>query len=101
MAIFHCKNSCAGLINFTFIVGQSLLIEYSRLDVCVGAGHQLARFPLEPHASRTIIAASEMGCTEEAVAVLAMLSSESLFYMPRDKKAEAIAAHNRFASIAG
>lgn len=64
-------------------------------------GEQLARFPLEPQAACTLVAATRMGCGEEMLVVLAMLSAENIFYLPREKKAEAIAAHQQFASIDG
>jgi HrpA-like RNA helicase len=50
------------------------------------AGQQLARFPLEPQAACTLVAATQMGCGEEALVVLAMLSAENVFCMPREKQ---------------
>jgi HrpA-like RNA helicase len=50
------------------------------------AGEQLARFPLEPQAACTLVAATRMGCGEEMLVVLAMLSAENIFYLPREKK---------------
>lgn len=68
----------------------------------------MAEFPLDPHLSKTLIAAKvfiiiicnsfffflsnnlncaqkEFGCTEEILTIVAMMSVEAVFYMPRDK----------------
>jgi HrpA-like RNA helicase len=52
----------------------------------IPAGQQLARFPLEPQAACALVAATQMGCGEEALVVLAMLSAENVFCTPRDKQ---------------
>ncbi|KAG2521267.1 hypothetical protein JM18_006162 [Phytophthora kernoviae] len=45
--------------------------------------------------------ATELGCAEEALSVVSMLSVESIFYSPRDKKAEAAQSRARFIAYEG
>ncbi|KAL0420914.1 UNVERIFIED_CONTAM: Pre-splicing factor ATP-dependent RNA helicase DEAH10 [Sesamum latifolium] len=42
-------------------------------------GHQMARLPLDPIYSKTLIVASQFSCLEEMLIVVAMLSVESIF----------------------
>ncbi|KAF2294958.1 hypothetical protein GH714_029746 [Hevea brasiliensis] len=64
-------------------------------------GHQMARLPLDPIYSKALILASQFNCLEEMLITVAMLSGESIFYAPREKKDEAIAAMKCFASPDG
>lgn len=51
-------------------------------------GHQMARLPLNPIYSKALILASEFKCLEEMLITVAMLSVESIFYVPREKVEE-------------
>lgn len=64
-------------------------------------GHQMARLPLDPIYSKALILASQFNCLEEMLITVAMLSVESIFYMPREKQDESRAAKNRIASPEG
>ncbi|KAH8074192.1 helicase [Aureococcus anophagefferens] len=46
-------------------------------------GRKMAEFPLEPQLSKMLIAAADLGCAEEVLSVVAMLSVEQPFYRPR------------------
>lgn len=52
------------------------------------AGEQMARLPLEPVYSRALILANQFNCLEEMLIIVAMLSVESIFYDPRQKREE-------------
>ncbi|WCJ21198.1 RNA helicase family protein [Euphorbia peplus] len=52
-------------------------------------GHQMACLPLDPIYSKALILASQFDCLEEMLITVAMLSVESIFYIPRDKSDEA------------
>lgn len=54
-------------------------------------GHQMARLPLDPIYSKALILASQFNCLEEMLITVAMLSVESIFYTPREKKEEVCA----------
>ncbi|KAL9271709.1 Pre-mRNA-splicing factor ATP-dependent RNA helicase DEAH10-like protein [Drosera capensis] len=64
-------------------------------------GHQMARLPLDPMHSKAIVLASEYNCLEEMLMAVAMLSVESIFYFPRDKKEESNIARQQFSSPEG
>lgn len=51
-------------------------------------GHQMARLPLDPIYSKALILASQFKCLEEMLITVAMLSVESIFYVPREKGEE-------------
>lgn len=51
----------------------------------------MAEFPLEPQLSKILIASVEMGCAEESLTVVAMLSVEEIFYRPKEKQVPVIA----------
>lgn len=59
-------------------------------------GLQMSRFPLEPLYAKAMIISSEYKCSAEMLALVAMLSVESIFYQPREKMNEAKAAKQRF-----
>ncbi len=46
-------------------------------------GSQLARLPVEPMYGKVLLASGEMGCSEEALAVVAMVSTDVVFHQPR------------------
>lgn len=52
-------------------------------------GRKMAEFPLEPPMSKVLIASVDLGCSEEVLTILAMLSAQNIFYRPREKQAEA------------
>jgi HrpA-like RNA helicase len=51
-------------------------------------GVQMARFPLEPLYSWAVLTSAKMGCLEEVITVVAMLSVEGVFYVPKEKRSE-------------
>jgi ATP-dependent RNA helicase DHX8/PRP22 len=52
-------------------------------------GRKMAEFPLEPMLSKMLIASVDMGCSEEILTIVAMLSVQNIFYRPKDKQAAA------------
>ncbi|ONI31039.1 hypothetical protein PRUPE_1G288500 [Prunus persica] len=64
-------------------------------------GRQMACLPLDPIYSKALILASEFNCLEEMLITVAMLSVESIFYSPRDKKEESRTTKKSFASPEG
>ncbi|XP_010551371.1 PREDICTED: pre-mRNA-splicing factor ATP-dependent RNA helicase DEAH10 [Tarenaya hassleriana] len=64
-------------------------------------GHQMARLPLDPIYSKALIMANQFNCLEEMLITVAMLSVESIFYDPRDRKDEARTAMKHFTNIEG
>ena len=66
-------------------------------------GRRMATFPIEPRLTAAILAASELGCTEEVVTIVALLSTESPLNLPaaKERREEAEAAHRKFAANEG
>jgi ATP-dependent RNA helicase DHX8/PRP22 len=52
-------------------------------------GRKMAEFPLEPSLSKMLIVSNDLGCSEEILTIVAMLSVENPFYRPKDKAAQA------------
>ena len=50
-------------------------------------GRKMAEFPLDPMLSKTVIASDCLGCSEEVVSIVSMLSLQnSIFFRPKDRK---------------
>eukprot|EP00954_Amorphochlora_amoebiformis_P005353 422420-Amorphochlora_amoeboformis.AAC.1 len=52
-------------------------------------GRKMAEFPLEPSLSKILITSADLGCSEEMLSVVGMLSVEDIFYRPKEKQAQA------------
>jgi len=60
-------------------------------------GRQMAEFPTDPLLAKAVLAADKVGCVDEVLSIVAMLSEASaLFFRPKDKKIHADSARNRF-----
>ncbi|KAL1457833.1 hypothetical protein WDU94_008024 [Cyamophila willieti] len=64
-------------------------------------GHKMCMFPLDPRFSRIILSASEFGCLDEVLSIVALLSAESVLQFPAHKVEEAQASHRKFQSNLG
>ncbi|KAJ2856557.1 ATP-dependent RNA helicase [Coemansia erecta] len=64
-------------------------------------GKWMAEFPLEPTYAKVIYASVSAGCTREAIDIVSLLSVDSLFYVPADKRDESNAAQMAFRSSEG
>lgn len=51
-------------------------------------GRKMAEFPLEPQLSKMLITSVDLGCAEEILTVVAMLSVQNVFYRPKEKQAQ-------------
>ncbi|VDB84170.1 unnamed protein product [Peniophora sp. CBMAI 1063] len=59
-------------------------------------GRKMADFPMEPPLAKTLIAAVDLGCAEEILSVIAMVSVQSVFYRPKEKQGQADAKKAKF-----
>ncbi|KAJ2369510.1 ATP-dependent RNA helicase [Coemansia sp. RSA 2610] len=64
-------------------------------------GRWMAEFPLDPAYAKAIHAAQQLGCTREVLDVVALLSVDSLFFVPADKRDESQAAQAAFRARSG
>ena len=61
----------------------------------------MAIFPLDPRYSRAIISAEELGCTEEVITIVSLLSGDTILVTPASKKEDAISSRKHFISSEG
>ncbi|KAL4424788.1 hypothetical protein ABPG77_000828 [Micractinium sp. CCAP 211/92] len=52
-------------------------------------GRKMAEFPLDPPVSKMLIASVDLGCSEEVLTIIGMLSAQNIFYRPKEKQAQA------------
>lgn len=64
-------------------------------------GRKMAEFPLEPPMSKMLIASVDLGCSEEILTIVAMLSAQNIFHRPKEKQAAADAKKNKFFQAEG
>ena len=64
-------------------------------------GRQMAEFPLEPQLAKMLIASAGLGCSNEVLSIVAMLSVQQVFMRPREAAKAADAAKAAFAHVDG
>lgn len=64
-------------------------------------GRRMTSFPLDPHFSKALLAADSFGCLRDVVTIVAVLSSDAVFYYPRGRREEADDARKRFVDPSG
>jgi ATP-dependent RNA helicase DHX8/PRP22 len=52
-------------------------------------GRIMSQFPLDPMVSKMLLASVDLGCSEEVLTIVAMLSVTSIFYRPKEKQGAA------------
>jgi len=52
-------------------------------------GRVMSQFPLDPMLSKMLLASVDLGCSEEALTIVAMLGVQSVFYRPKEKQGKA------------
>ncbi|CAO1638269.1 unnamed protein product [Parajaminaea phylloscopi] len=83
----------------TLLTALENLYALSALDdegLLTRLGRKMADFPMEPQMAKTLIASVDLGCSEEVLTIVAMLSVQNVFYRPKDKQAQADAKKARF-----
>ncbi|KAG6512312.1 probable pre-mRNA-splicing factor ATP-dependent RNA helicase DEAH5 [Zingiber officinale] len=52
-------------------------------------GRKMAEFPLDPPLSKMLLASVDLGCSDEILTIIAMITTGNIFYRPREKQAHA------------
>ncbi|RCN26083.1 helicase protein, partial [Ancylostoma caninum] len=52
-------------------------------------GRRMAEFPLEPSLAKLLIMSVELGCSDEVLTIVSMLSVQNVFYRPKEKQEQA------------
>jgi ATP-dependent RNA helicase DHX8/PRP22 len=76
----------------TLVAAMEQLYSLGALDeegLLTRLGRKMAEFPLEPQLSKMLIASVEMGCSDEILTIVAMLSVQNVFYRPKEKQQQA------------
>ncbi|XP_063376129.1 ATP-dependent RNA helicase DHX33-like [Cydia fagiglandana] len=64
-------------------------------------GKKMASFPIDPKYAKVLLSAPEFDCLDEALSLVAMLSSENIFHTPMHKREEALKVKQKFISPLG
>jgi len=64
-------------------------------------GKRMSELPLDPTLSKVLLYSQELECTEEVVSVIALLSVDTIFFSPKDKRDKAEAAKKKFLTNEG
>lgn len=59
-------------------------------------GQKMVAFPLDPPLSKMLLMGAQLGCSEEVLTIVSMLSVPTVFFRPADRQEEAVAAHEKF-----
>ncbi|EEP75873.1 ATP-dependent RNA helicase DHX8 [Uncinocarpus reesii 1704] len=76
----------------TMLTALEELYALSALDdegLLTRLGRKMADLPMEPALAKVLIASVDMGCSEEVLSVVAMLSVMNVFYRPKEKQQQA------------
>ncbi|KAB5590392.1 Pre-mRNA-splicing factor [Ceratobasidium theobromae] len=96
------------LINFGFMdppPAQTLLTALEQLyalsalddeGLLTRLGRKMADFPMEPPLAKMLITSVDLGCSEEILSIVAMLSVQNVFYRPKEKQAQADSKKAKF-----
>ena len=49
----------------------------------------MAEFPLEPNLSKMLLLSVDLGCSDEILTIVSLLSVDNPFYRPKDKQSQA------------
>ncbi|KAF8625194.1 hypothetical protein AX15_005499 [Amanita polypyramis BW_CC] len=83
----------------TMLTALEALYALSALDdegLLTRLGRKMADFPMEPPLAKMLIASVELGCSEEILSVVAMLSVQTVFYRPKEKQGQADSKKAKF-----
>ncbi|KAK1821712.1 DEAH-box ATP-dependent RNA helicase prp22 [Friedmanniomyces endolithicus] len=66
------------------------------------AGRRMADFPMEPSLAKSLIASVELGCSDEMLSIVAMISAvQTVFHRPKEKQQQADQKKTKFHDPAG
>eukprot|EP00040_Diaphanoeca_grandis_P003928 m.26396 g.26396 ORF g.26396 m.26396 type:complete len:1210 (-) comp15392_c0_seq1:744-4373(-) len=74
----------------TMVLAMESLYSLGALDdegLLTRLGRRMAEFPLEPQQAKMLIQSTHLGCSDEILSIVAMLSVQSIFYRPKEKQA--------------
>uniref|UniRef100_H2SB51 ATP-dependent RNA helicase DHX8 n=1 Tax=Takifugu rubripes TaxID=31033 RepID=H2SB51_TAKRU len=88
----------------TLITAMEQLYTLGALDdegLLTRLGRRMAEFPLEPMLCKMLIMSVHLGCSDEMLTIVSMLSVQNIFYRPKDKQALADQKKTKFFQLEG
>lgn len=101
------------LINFDFMdppPKESLITALNQLywlgalddeGLLTRLGRRMADFPLEPMLSKMLIMSVHLGCSDEILTIVSMLSVQNVFYRPKEDRAKADSKKAKYNQLEG
>ena len=83
----------------TMLTALEELYALSALDdegLLTRLGRKMADFPMEPTLAKVVIASVDLGCSDEILSIVAMLSVQTVFYRPKEKQQQADQKKSKF-----
>ncbi|KAI9782869.1 MAG: DEAH-box ATP-dependent RNA helicase prp22 [Peltula sp. TS41687] len=83
----------------TMLTALEELYALSALDdegLLTRLGRKMADFPMEPALAKVLIASVDLGCSDEMLSIVAMLSVQTIFYRPKEKQQQADQKKSKF-----
>ncbi|KAJ7667480.1 P-loop containing nucleoside triphosphate hydrolase protein [Mycena polygramma] len=83
----------------TMLTALESLYALSALDdegLLTRLGRKMADFPMDPSQAKMLIASVDLGCSEEILSIVAMLSVQNVFYRPKEKQGQADSKKAKF-----
>jgi ATP-dependent RNA helicase DHX8/PRP22 len=83
----------------TMVTALEGLFQLGALDnegLLTRIGRKMADFPLEPSLAKMLMYSCEVGCSEEVLSIVAMLTAQNVFYRPKDKQSAADSKKSKF-----
>lgn len=59
-------------------------------------GRKMVEFPLDPTLSKMLIMSEDMGCSDEVLTIVSMLSVPAIFFRPKGREDESDAKKEKF-----
>ena len=88
----------------TMVLALESLYSLGALDdegLLTRLGRRMAEFPLEPNLSKMLIQSVHLGCSDEILTIVSMLSVQNVFYRPREKQVQADQKKAKFHQVEG
>lgn len=88
----------------SLVTAMELLYYLEALDdegLLTRVGRRMAEFPLEPNLSKILIMSVHLGCSEEILTVVSMLSVQNIWFRPKDQQALADQKKAKFNQVEG
>ncbi|KAI8898230.1 P-loop containing nucleoside triphosphate hydrolase protein [Globomyces pollinis-pini] len=76
----------------TMVTALEMLYQLGALDnegLLTRIGRKMAEFPLDPALAKMLMFSVDLGCSEEMLTIVAMLTAQNVFYRPKDKQSQA------------